>query len=85
MALIQLGLPATVLLTIFSFPADVAEWIYAVPLLGTIVAIRDLFSSALTPTSVIINIVAGSIYAFGGVYLAAWIFGREWSLTRGLQ
>lgn len=85
MALIQLGLPASVLLTIFSLPPDVAEWFYAIPFFGTIVAIRDLFSNALSTEAAIINAVSGLIYATGAVYLAAWIFGKEWSLTRGLQ
>ncbi len=85
MALVQLGLPASVLLTIFSLPPDVAEWVYGVPFFGTIVAIRDLFSNALSTEGLIINMVLGSVYAMGGIGLAAWIFGREWSLTRGLQ
>ena len=85
MALVQLGLPASFLVTIFSLPADVANWFYAIPFFGTIVAIRDLFSSALPTSGLIINFTAGTIYAMGGVLLAAWVFGREWSLTRGLQ
>jgi sodium transport system permease protein len=85
MALIQLGLPASVLLTIFSLPPDVPEFIYAVPFFGTIVAIRDLFSNALPTVGLIVNVISGIFYAAGGVWLAAWIFGREWSLTRGLQ
>ncbi len=85
MALVQLGLPASVLLTIFSLPADVAAPIYALPFFGTIVAIRDLFSNALTVQALLINVTTGLVYAGAGVWLAAWVFGREWSLTRGLQ
>jgi len=85
MVLVQLGLPATVLLTIFSFPADVSDLVYGLPMLGTIVAIRDLFSSSLSVAGLVINLVTASAYAFGAVLLAAWVFGREWSLTRGLQ
>lgn len=85
MVLIQLGLPATVLLTIFSFPADVSYVVYGLPLLGTIVAIRDLFSSSLDITGLLVNLVTASSYAFAAILLAAWVFGREWSLTRGLQ
>jgi sodium transport system permease protein len=85
MALVQLGLPASVLLTIFSLPPEVADWFYAVPFFGTITAIRDLFSDSLNFTGLVINVISGSIYATGGVMLTAWIFGKEWSLTRGLQ
>lgn len=85
MVLIQLGLPATVLLTVFSFPANVAEIVYAVPLFGTIIAIRDLFSTTLSIGDLVINIVSTIIYAMASISLAAWVFGREWSLTRGLQ
>jgi sodium transport system permease protein len=85
MALVQLGLPASVLLTIFSLPPVVSEVVYAIPFFGTIVAIRDLFSSTLSTQGLIVNIITGMAYAAGSVWLAAWIFGREWSLTRGLQ
>lgn len=85
MVLIQLGLPATVLLTIFSFPPEVGLAVYALPMLGTIVSIRDLFSSTLSTAGLTVNLVSTTIYAMGAIYLAAWVFGREWSLTRGLQ
>jgi sodium transport system permease protein len=85
MALIQLGLPASVLVTIFSMPPDVGNAFYAVPFLGTIVAIRDLFSNALSIEGLVLNTTASSIYGIAAVLLAAWVFGREWSLTRGLQ
>lgn len=85
MVLIQLGLPATVLLTVFSFPANVPELTYSVPLFGTIIAIRDLFSTTLSFTGLLINIISTIVYAMASITFAAWVFGREWSLTRGLQ
>lgn len=85
MALIQLGLPGSVLLTIFSLPAEVADPVYGVPLFGTIVGIRDLFSGNLSTTGLIINFVFGVLSAGAAIGFAAWVFGREWSLTRGLQ
>lgn len=85
MALIQLGLPATVLLTIFSLPPDVPMWFYGLPFFGTIIGIRDLFSQALSAEGLIINFITGAIYASVGIAFTAWVFGREWSLTRGLQ
>lgn len=85
MALIQLGLPASVLLTIFSLPPEVGMPVYALPFFGTIVAIRDLFSSTLSTSGLIINFSSTLFYAGAAIAIAAWVFGREWSLTRGLQ
>jgi hypothetical protein len=85
MVLLQLGLPASILLTIFSLPATVSTPVYAIPFFGTIVAIRDLFSNTLPAVGLVINVVAGLIYGAVGIGLAAWVFNREWSLTRGLQ
>ncbi len=85
MVLTQLGLPGSILLTIFSLPATVSLPVYAVPFFGTIVAIRDLFSSTLPTAGLLLNVASGSIYAALGVGVAAWVFDREWSLTRGLQ
>jgi hypothetical protein len=59
--------------------------VYAIPFFGTIVAIRDLFSSTLSTTGLLINVTSGAIYAGFGVGVAAWVFNKEWSLTRGLQ
>jgi sodium transport system permease protein len=84
MVLMQLGLPASILLTIFSLPATVSTPVYAVPFFGTIVAIRDLFSSTLSTTGLLVNVISGAIYAGVGVGVAAWVFNKEWSLTRGL-
>lgn len=85
MALVQLGLPATILLTIFSLPPNVSDILYGLPLLGTIVGIRDLFSGNLAATSLMVNFSTSVVYSAGAIWLAAWVFGREWSLTRGLQ
>jgi hypothetical protein len=85
MVLMQLGLPASILLTIFSLPATVGAPVYAIPFFGTIVAIRDLFSGTLPTLGLMINVVSGLFYAALGVGLAAWVFNKEWSLTRGLQ
>ncbi|MBN1562568.1 MAG: ABC transporter permease [Anaerolineae bacterium] len=85
MVLMQLGLPASILITIFSLPATVSLPVYGVPFFGTIVAIRDLFSSTLSTTALLINVSTGSLYAALAIGLAAWVFNKEWSLTRGLQ
>jgi len=84
MILLQLALPASVLLTVFSLPARVGLHVYAVPFFGSIVAIRDLFGSTLSPLGLTVNLVSGTIYAALSVGLAAWVFDQEWSLTRGI-
>lgn len=85
MALTQLGLPATVLITIFSVPPTVGLPVYAIPFFGAIVAIRDLFSGTLSAPAVAIATGFGLVYALVAILVAAWVFNREWSLTRGLQ
>lgn len=84
MALLQLGLPASVLLTVFSMPARVGAHVYAMPFLGAIVAIRDLFGSTLSPGGLVISLFSGLVYAVASIGLVTWMFDREWSLTRGL-
>ena len=85
MVLMQLGLPASILLTIFSLPATVSTAVYAIPFFGTIVAIRDLFSSTLSTGGLLVNVASGMVYAALAIALAAWVFNKEWSVTRGLQ
>jgi hypothetical protein len=85
MVLMQLGLPASILLTIFSVPAQVGLPVYALPFFGTIVAIRDLFSSTLATPGLLVNVGSGGVYAVLCIGLAAWVFNKEWSVTRGLQ
>jgi sodium transport system permease protein len=84
MILLQLALPSSVLLTVFSLPARVGLYVYAIPFFGSIVAIRDLFGSTLSPLGLAVNLVSGIIYAALSVWLAAWVFDQEWSLTRGI-
>ncbi len=85
MVLMQLGLPASILLTIFSVPPAVGLPVYAIPFFGTIVAIRDLFSTTLPTAGLLTNVGSGVIYAVLAIALAAWVFNKEWSVTRGLQ
>lgn len=85
MVLMQLGLPASILLTIFSVPPQVGLPVYALPFFGTIVTIRDLFSSTLSTPGLLVNVGSGWFYAVLCIGLAAWVFNKEWSVTRGLQ
>lgn len=84
LALIQLGLPAVVLLTVFSLPARVGVLVYAVPFFGTVAAIRDLFANTLPALGLLINFISASIYTAGIIGSVTWLFDQEWSTTRGL-
>lgn len=82
--LLQLILPALVLLSIFSIGPDAGSGWYAAPILGTIAAIRDLFSQTLTAGGLALAALSASAYAIGTLALASYSYSREWALTRGL-
>src|SRR5262249_38688402 len=78
--LLQLILPALVLLSVFSVAPNAGLGWYAAPILGTIIAIRDLFSQALGTEGLIVAVISTSIYAVGALGLASYIYSREWAL-----
>ena len=82
--LLQLILPAMVLLSIFSVGPDAGVGWYAAPILGTIIAIRDLFSQTLTSTGLIIGVLSAAFYAMIGLASASYVYSREWALARGI-
>lgn len=82
--LLQLVLPALVLLSIFAIGPDAGIGWYAAPILGTIAAIRDLFSQTLTPTGLAISVGSAAIYAIIGLGAASYTYSRDWALTRGI-
>jgi sodium transport system permease protein len=84
LALIQLGLPATVVLMVFSLPVEVNLPVYGLPLLGSVAAVRDLFGNTLPTWGLIINFISTLAYGAGMIGLVAWLFNQEWSTTRGL-
>ncbi len=82
--LVQLGLPMLAFIAVFSLPANAGIGWYLTPLMGTIIAIRDLFSGVLMPTGLLAAVGAGLGWAAAALTLAAYIFSREWALVRGL-
>jgi sodium transport system permease protein len=82
--LLQLILPAMVLLSVFSIGPGAGIGWYSVPILGTIIAIRDLFSQTLTPAGLALAVASTSIYALLSLGLAGYIYSREWALVRGI-
>ncbi len=82
--LLQLALPAMVLLSIFGIGPDAGAGWYAVPLLGTIAAIRDLFSQTLTSGGLLLSALSAGLYALLALGGASYLYSREWALTRGV-
>jgi sodium transport system permease protein len=82
--LLQLLLPAMVLLSIFSVGPDAGIGWYAAPILGTIVAIRDLFSQTLTSSGLLVGVLSATLYAMAGLAAASYTYSREWALARGI-
>src|SRR5450432_43562 len=81
---LQLMLPALVLLSIFSIGPDAGIGWYATPVLGTIIAIRDLFSQTLTSAGLALAVISACTYALAALGLATYTYSREWVLTRGI-
>jgi sodium transport system permease protein len=82
--LIQLILPAMVLLSIFAVGPDGGIGWYAAPILGTIAAIRDLFSQTLNGVGFTVSIISASVYAIGSLFIASYVYSRDFALTRGI-
>jgi sodium transport system permease protein len=82
--LLQLILPALVLLSVFSIGPDAGIGWYAAPILGTIVAIRDLFSQTLVAGGLALAVGSTTLYAIGALALASYVYSREWALVRGI-
>jgi sodium transport system permease protein len=80
--LLQLILPALVLLSIFSIGPDAGLSWYAAPILGTIIAIRDLFSQTLSANGLALAAASTVLYATISLALASYIYSREWALMR---
>jgi len=77
-------LPGTALLTIFGIGATPPPGVYALPMVGVLVAMRDLFGSGIAPQTLALTWGAATAYAVGSVLLAAYVFSREWALMRGV-
>jgi sodium transport system permease protein len=83
--LLQLALPILVIVSIFSVPSDVSLAWLLTPIMGTIIAIRDLFSGVLMPADLILAVGGGVFWAALSLWMAAYIFSREWALVRGIS
>ena len=80
--LLQLMLPALVLLSVFSIGPDAGIGWYAAPLLGTIIAVRDLFGNSLTSGALALAVISASAYAVVAILVASYVYSHEWALAR---
>jgi hypothetical protein len=58
--------------------------VYALPVAGVLVAMRDLFGGGVAPGALALAWGAAALYAVGAILLAAYVFSREWALMRGV-
>ncbi len=58
--------------------------VYALPVVGVLVAVRDLWSRGSAPEMLALAWAAAAGYAAIAVLLAAYVFSREWALMRGM-
>jgi hypothetical protein len=81
---LQLLLPGMALLAVFGIGTSPPLTVYALPVVGVLVAMRDLFGGGIAPGMLALTWVAAAFYAVGAVLLAAYVFSREWALMRGV-
>ena len=84
LALFQLLIPGLALLAAFGVGATPSAAVYALPVVGVVVAVRDLFGGGVAPGMLALAWGAAVVYAAGTVLLAAYVFSREWALMRGV-
>ncbi len=84
LGVLQLLLPGMALLAVFGVGASPPGAVYALPVVGVLVAMRDLFGGGIAPGMLVLAWVAAALYAVGAVLLAAYVFSREWALMRGV-
>src|SRR5258706_88537 len=54
-----------------------ALWYYAIPIFGTVLAMRDLLIGKSLPSSLFVMFVSSLVYALLALGWAVWMFGRE--------
>jgi sodium transport system permease protein len=84
LTLLQLLLPGLALLAAFGFGARPPTVVYALPVMGVLVALRDLFGGGIAPGALVLAWGAAAVYAVAAVLLAGYVFSREWALMRGV-
>ena len=84
LGILQLLLPGLAFLAIFGIGAAPSAVVFALPVVGVLVAVRDLFGGGVAPGMLALTWAAAAAYAVGSILLAAYVFSREWALMRGV-
>ncbi len=84
LGILQLLLPGLALLAIFGVGATPLLVVYALPVVGVMVTMRDLFGGGVAPGALALAWTAAATYAVAAILLAAYVFSREWALMRGV-
>jgi sodium transport system permease protein len=84
LGLLQLLLPGIALVATFGVRATPPTSMYALPVVGVLVAMRDLFGGGVAPAALALTWVSAAAYAVASILLAAYAFSREWALMRGV-
>ena len=84
LGILQLLLPGLAFLATFGIGATPPLAVYALPVMGVLVAMRDLFQSGVAPAALALAWTAAAVYAVGAILLAGYVFSREWALMRGV-
>ena len=84
LGLLQLLLPGLALVATFAIGARPPLAVYALPVVGVLVAIRDLFGGGVVPGALVLTWLAAAAYAAAAIFIAAYVFSREWALMRGV-
>jgi sodium transport system permease protein len=84
LGILQLLLPGLAFLAIFGIGAAPSPVVFALPVVGVLVAVRDLFGGGVAPGMLALTWAAAAAYAAGAILLAAYVFSREWALMRGV-
>ena len=84
LGILQLLLPGVALVATFGVGSSPSMIVYGLPMVGVLVAMRDLFGGGVAPGALALTWVAAAVYAVISILLAAYAFSREWALMRGV-
>jgi len=84
LGILQLLLPALALVATFGVGPTPSATVYALPVIGVLTAMRNLFGGGVAPEMLLLTGGAAIVYAAAAILLAAWAFSREWALMRGM-
>lgn len=79
---LELGFPMVALYAAFGVGPQAGAGYYLAPLLGTILAVRDLFQGGLAPAHLALTVAASLAYAAAGLAVAGAVFSRELALAK---